>query len=154
MLFYKQMIRRIAVRAIITNKSGELLAVRLKSRDGSVHEYWSTIGGGVDSEEALIPALHREVIEETGKTPVIGQLLFVQQFKEVKKDKEHVEFFFHVTNGEDFTDIDLSKTTHGMEEIAHIGFIDPASSFIKPDFLSTVDFTQLGGKSTQFFNNL
>ena len=74
-------------------------------------------------------------VEETGIKPVVGNLLYIQQF--THGDKEYLEFFFHVTNSEDYLDIDLTKTTHGMEEIEEIGFVDPATTHILPEFLKT-----------------
>ncbi|HYH75229.1 MAG TPA: hypothetical protein VD735_04695, partial [Candidatus Saccharimonadales bacterium] len=50
---------------------------------------------------------------------------------------DYIEFFFNVKNVEDYLNIDLSKTTHGELEIAEIGFVDPASVVIKPEFLAT-----------------
>ena len=92
-------------------------------------------GGGLDEGEALIPGLEREMAEETGVRPDVGNLLYVQQF--TYNDKDYLEFFFHVTNSEDYLHIDLSKTTHGAEEIAEIGFVNPAATKILPEFLTT-----------------
>ena len=129
------------MRAIIV-KDGELLCVKLKPyRTAISDEFWCTVGGGVDPGEALIPALVREVTEETGVTPVVGRLLYVQQY--IHAELDHLEFFFQVTNSEDFTSIDLSKTTHGVEEIAEIGFVDTASEVVLPAFLQTETFDNL-----------
>lgn len=129
------MTRCVAVRAIIEHK-GKLLAVQLKPYKTSIileEPYWCTIGGGVDVGEALVPALKREVMEEVGIKPVVGNLLYVQQF--IHGDKEQMEFFFHVTNSEEFLEIDLSKATHAAEEIDKIDFITPATVNILPVFL-------------------
>lgn len=128
--------RRVAVRAIIID-DGKLFCVRQKNyrEDGlSVANYWCTPGGGVDLAEPLISALHREMIEETGIKPVIGQLLYVQQY--VDTSNEHIEFFFHVTNAADYKTIDLTKTSHGETEIAEYGFFDPCTTVVKPTFLT------------------
>lgn len=117
---------------------GKLLCVRLKpykdhlKRDNS---YWCLPGGGLDEGEALIPGVEREMFEETGIRPVVGSLLYVQQFTHGEKD--YLEFFFHITNSKDYVNIDLSKTTHGLEEIEEIGFIKPTASHILPEFLKT-----------------
>lgn len=116
----------------------KLLCVRLKpykdhlKRDNS---YWCLPGGGLDEGEALVAGIEREMVEETGIKPVVGALLYVQQF--AYGGKEYLEFFFHITNGEDYLHIDLAKTTHGLEEIEEIGFIDPATTHILPVFLKT-----------------
>ena len=148
--------RRIATRAIIV-KDSKLLAVKLTgymSGSDKPNEYWCTIGGGVVDKEPLEDAIKREVIEETGITPVVGSLLYVQQYYTEGDDTEHIEFFFHVTNSDDFMNINLSKTTHGLEEISEIAFIDPPKEYLLPDFLKHQDYTNLETKSTQFFNYL
>jgi 8-oxo-dGTP diphosphatase len=133
------MIRRVSVRGIVLYE-GKLLCVRLKPYKGSLREessadYWCLPGGGLEEGEALIAGVERELIEETGIKPVVGNLLYVQQF--VHGEKDYLEFFFHITNSQDYLSIDLSKTTHGVEEIAEIGFVDPATIHILPEFLST-----------------
>lgn len=146
--------RRVAVRAIIID-NGKLLAVRLKPYGGTgagiASDQWCTVGGGVDAGEPLIPALEREVLEETGIMPKVGNLLFVQQF--LHKETEQMEFFFHVSNTEDFKNIDLAKTSHGVEEIAEIDFIATAESKLLPKFLTHIDFNNFNTTiPTQFFN--
>lgn len=131
------MIRRVTVRGIVLHE-GKLLCVKLKpykdhlKRDNS---YWCLPGGGLDEGEALIPGVEREIVEETGIKPVVGNLLYVQQF--THGDKDYLEFFFHITNSEDYLSIDLSKSTHGLEEIEEIGFVDSTASHILPEFLAT-----------------
>jgi len=63
-----------------------------------------------------------------------------------------MELFFHVTNVADFINIDLSKTTHGEEEIAEIAFIDASKEHVLPKFLTEVDLSDLENQTTQFFN--
>lgn len=144
--------RRLAVRAVI-EKDSELLLVRLKPYENALgNDFWCTIGGTIEVGEEVIPALKREVKEETGIDAVVGNLLYVQQFKTA--DTEHVEFFFHVTNTDDFMNIDLSKTTHGQVEIAEIGFVDPKTVHVLPEFLKTEDYSNLNEKSVTFFSEL
>ncbi|MDB5185762.1 MAG: hydrolase [Candidatus Saccharibacteria bacterium] len=131
--------RRIAVRAIVQHE-GKLLCVRHKPYSAvfaatAKDSVWATPGGGLDSGEALIAGVEREMIEETGIKPVVGQLLYIKQF--VTGDTEHLEFFFHVTNAEDYLKIDLATTTHGASEIAEIAFVDPKATNILPKFLAT-----------------
>lgn len=134
------MTRAISVRPIILHE-GKLLCVRLKAYERAVKgDFWCLPGGGVDDNEALIPALEREIIEELGVKAQVGRLLYVQQFRH--GDKDILEFFFHVTNPQDFLDIDLSKTSHGQEEIAEIAFVDPKTTYILPRFLSTEPLEQ------------
>lgn len=147
------MTRRVAVRAII-EKDGKLLLVKLKDYESSLGEktYWCTVGGGVDPGEDLHSAIIREVVEETGITPEVGRLLFVQQFAE-PADREHLEFFFQVTNSDDFSDVDLSSTTHGETEIATIDFVDPKEAHVLPKFLREIDPASIHAQTeTQFFS--
>ncbi len=134
------MTRRISVRAIVLHE-GKLLCVRLKPYSGSLSvsadEWWCLPGGGLDDNEALVDGVRREMLEETGIEPVVGDLLYVQQFTHSGKD--YLEFFFHVTNANDYLRIDLSKTTHGEVEIAEIGFIDTKVKTVLPNFLSSED---------------
>lgn len=131
--------RRVAVRAVIVNDKGKIFAVRQRGHDGREKDFWCTIGGGVDLLETLQDAIVREVIEESGVTSVVGPLLFVHQFSDKKTD--HTEFFFRVSNWQDFTNVDLSKTTHGMAEIVECGFIDVSTVTMLPTFLQEVDLT-------------
>jgi len=146
--------RRISVRAIILHK-GNLLCVRLKPYQGALSvskdEWWCLPGGGLDEGEPLLDGIRREMLEETGIEPTVGNLLYVQQF--THGDKEYLEFFFHVTNAEDYLDIDLSKTTHGAVEIEAIGFVDPKAITILPEFLNTEDLAlqATGTNPVKFF---
>lgn len=129
--------RRISVRGIVL-LDNKLLCVKNKPyKEGRepVNKYWCLPGGGLEEQEALLDGITREMIEETGVKPIVGNLLYVQQF--TFNEKDYLEFFFHITNGLDYTSIDLAKTAHGLKEIAEIGFIDPSSVPILPEFLAT-----------------
>lgn len=131
--------RRISVRGIVFHES-KLLCVKLKPYSGVselMAENWCTPGGGLDEGEPLLAGIEREMIEETGIKPIVGNLLYLQQF--FFRDKDYLEFFFHITNAEAYIGIDLSKTTHGEAEIDAIDFVDPATSPILPQFLMTED---------------
>lgn len=131
--------RRVNVRGIIWQHD-KLLAVKHKRSDGSEADYWAIPGGGLDPRESLQDGMQRELIEETGVTATVGKLLFLQQFSSERKNRsEELEFFFHIKNPEDFSAIDLAKTTHGGDEIARIEFIDPRQEHILPAFLSNID---------------
>lgn len=131
--------RHVSVRGIAV-LDGKLLCVRLKPYPGAAHadyDFWCTPGGGVDEGEGLLDAFKREMREELGVEPKIGRLLYVQQFQH--KTKDILEFFFLIENPEDYRNVDLNKTTHGLQEIEAIDFVDPKIVTILPKFLTTED---------------
>lgn len=135
--------RRIGVRGIIYTDN-KLLCVKLKD-PRATRGMWIIPGGGLDSGEPLEAGLRREMIEETGITPEIGRLLFVQQFAGTNKQgepREELEFFFHIINPADYKVIALSGTTHGEVELAAVEWIDPATATILPEFLTTIDLAE------------
>ncbi len=135
--------RRIAVRGI-AYLEGKILAQQFKLKDGGETDYWGTPGGGLDPAESLADGLYREMIEETGIAPKIGKLLFTQQFLFTHHNgdvREHLEFFLHIENPEDYTVIDLAKTTHGLHELTRCEYIDPVKETILPKFLQTLPIT-------------
>lgn len=136
--------RRINVRGIIINETGQLFCQRLLVRASDGRDFWCTPGGGLESGESLHDGLRREMIEETGVAPVIGQLLFIQQFRESGENSAHgpseqLEFFFHISNWQDYQQIDLATTTHGQSEVAECGFVDSRTETVLPRFLAEVD---------------
>ncbi len=129
--------RRINVRGIIF-KDGKLFCQKLKPDfRGIERNFWCTPGGGLDENESLEQGLIREIVEETGITPLLGRLLFVQQFYDGVR--ENIEFFYYIENADDFEKIDLDNTSHGPLEISQCDFVDPSDSDILPYFLKTVD---------------
>lgn len=140
------MSRRVNVRGIIV-KDGKLFAVRHYNEDGSIRDAWCTPGGGLDDGETLHEGIRREMLEETGVEPVIGKLLWIYQFKRSQpvagKGSECLEFFFHITNADDYTMIDLSKSTHGLQEIAEVAFVNPKEVAFKPAHMQTIDLDEL-----------
>jgi 8-oxo-dGTP pyrophosphatase MutT (NUDIX family) len=131
--------RRVNVRAIIY-RNGHILAVKHKESDGSASSYYAVPGGGVDPMESLEDALRREIMEETGIEASVGRLLFIQQFASARKGfSEELEFFYEVTNMDDFDSIDLASTSHGHHEIAVCEFVDPSKAQILPRFLQKID---------------
>lgn len=130
--------RKIAVRALVIDDEGKLFCVRLKAYDGKAEaDYFCLPGGGIDPKESLEDALHREMIEETTVTPTVGELLYIQQY--ASDTEEQLEFFFHVTNTDDFKDLDISAASHADIEIAEFGFVDPKTTHVLPKFLVKED---------------
>lgn len=128
-------VRRVTVRGIIFTER-KLFCQVLKNQEGR-NSFWCTPGGGLDVGEAMVDGLRRELIEETGVAPDIGRLLFTQQYAD--GDEEQLEFFFHITNFDDYKHINLDETSHGNIEVAEFGFVDPKSENVLPKPLQTVD---------------
>ena len=78
------------------------------------------------------------MIEETGIAPEIGKLLFMQQFAD--EEKEYLELFFHIKNTDDYSEINLEETSHGMLELTRSEYVDPKASEIMPAFLMDIDY--------------
>jgi len=133
--------RRVCVRGLIY-KNGKLFGQKLHK---ATDEWWCTPGGGIDPMESLHDALVRELVEETGVKPVIGRLVFVQQFATKGHtshgEKEQLEFFFLIENADDYDIIDLGSTSHGTLEIAEFGFVDPGEKNMLPVILQTPEIT-------------
>ena len=147
--------RRVTVRAIVLHQ-GKLLCVRQKHYDGNIiteADVWCLPGGGLELDETITDGVRREMVEETGVEPVLGNLLYVQQFK--YDGIESLEFFFEAINAKDYLEVDLSKTTHGEIEIAEVAFVDPKTTKILPEFLMTEDLPAAAASGqTKFFSFL
>lgn len=148
--------RKITARAIILDDDGKLFCVRLKGYGGkNERDFWCLPGGGMYPAEPIVQTLRREMIEETGIKAQVGNLLYIQQFVE-NPGEEQLEFFFHVTNTDDYKDIDISGASHAEEEIAEYGFVDPKAGNILPEFLTTEDIAAhiASNSPTKIFNYL
>lgn len=121
------MVRVIRVRAVIYH-DGRYLFVR-HAHDSP----WVFPGGKLEDAESLQDGLVRELQEELGVTADIGRLLYMQQL--FRGEEESLECFFEVKNGQEFTDLDLAGTSHGLSEIAEQAFIDPSIESVLPSFL-------------------
>ena len=123
--------RKITSRGIIF-RDGKMFAQKLHNNN-----FWSTPGGKLDPRESIEAGAIRELIEETGITPKLGRLLFIQQLAD--DGAEYIEFFYLIENPEDFEMIDLAATSHGEAEVREYGFIDPKTEHILPAFLGEID---------------
>ena len=146
--------RRVNIRGIIINDQGEIFCQRLTARNSDGRNFWCTPGGGLEMGESLLDGLHREMVEETGVKPEIGKLLFIEQFAESGEQSTHgpneqLEVFCLITNWQDYQHINLEQTSHGVEEVAKCGFVDPKTTRILPSYLTEVDLDQLVNKLTE-----
>jgi ADP-ribose pyrophosphatase YjhB (NUDIX family) len=116
------------------------LAVKHINSNGEAAAYYAVPGGGVDPHESLEDGLRRELREELGVEATVGKLLCIQQFNSERAGyEEELEFFFAVTNVDDFEKLDISATSHGAIELAVCKYVDPRTVTIYPRFLQTVD---------------
>jgi len=111
----------IKVRAIILHE-GKLLGVR-HPHDTS---FVALPGGHLEWGEDLKECLSREIIEELGAKPDIGKLLYVNTFTQID-NKQYVEFFFEIKNGEDYLNTEKIIRSHA-HEIADIVWVNPTDN--------------------------
>lgn len=131
--------RRINVRGLVW-RDGKILAVKHRNDDGSESPYWALPGGGLDPMEDLRSGVKRELMEETGVSATVGNLLYVQQFRSERDNfEEELEFFFHVEDSPAFSSVQLESTSHGAAEIAQIKFVNPKEVPMQPNILSKLD---------------
>lgn len=109
--------RKLCVRAVIIHE-GKLLVVR-HAHDAS---FAALPGGKLEWKESLQECMVREIEEELGVTPVVGRLLYVNNW--VNEEMQSLEFFFEITNGADYIDVANLKGTHSFE-LAEVLFTSP-----------------------------
>jgi len=109
--------RKICVRAVIIHE-GKLLVVK-HAHDAS---FAALPGGKLEWKEDIRECIIRELVEELGVTPVLGRLLYINNW--VNEEIQSLEFFFEITNGADYVDVSNLKGTHSFE-LADILFISP-----------------------------
>jgi len=95
-------------RAVIIHDS-KLLVVRHVGKD-----FLALPGGHLEFGEDPKECICREVLEELGIVPEVGQLLFVNTFKD-GADRQPIEFFFEIKNSADYLKLDETNRTHAHE---------------------------------------
>lgn len=119
----------VRTRGIILHE-GKLLSVK-HAHDKS---FCALPGGHLEWKENIKECLSRELMEELGVIPEIGRLLYVNNFMD-GDIRQSVEFFFEITNPQDYLNIDHLEKTHAFE-IAEVCWIDPAGTVpLKPNRL-------------------
>jgi len=123
----------IGVRGVIYDGQ-KLLVVTNKWVPG----YYVLPGGGMNPGESITGALKREIVEELGVTPSVGQLIAVHQIKN-DGNLSAPGFIFHITNPDDFKNIDLTQTTHGEDEIDEFEFTDDYTKLLPQEIIPLLE---------------
>jgi 8-oxo-dGTP diphosphatase len=111
----------IRARAIILHE-GAMLVVKHRPND----QYVALPGGHLEWGETIKECMSREIVEELGVKPEIGRLLYINNFIE-KDTVQSIEFFFEITNGQDYKNLENLERTHAFE-IHEIRWITPTDS--------------------------
>ena len=85
------------------------------------NDFYCLPGWKVEEWEMMKQWFEREIFEELWVRPEVWQLVHIQEF--IYKEQTNLEFWYLITNPEDFKNIDLSKTSHSFE-IGNCGFYD------------------------------
>jgi len=109
----------VRTRGIIIHE-GKLLGVK-HPHDTS---FCALPGGHLEWKEDIKECLRREIIEELGVNPDIGRLLYVNNFMD-GDIRQSIEFFFEITNPQDYKNIENVSRTH-TDEIAEVCWIEPS----------------------------
>lgn len=131
----------IRLRAVIVHE-GKLLVAKHADVPGNV---MALPGGKLEFGEDLKEGLKREMVEELGVAPVLGRLLYVNNW--VIENFQNIEFFFEVTNSEEYFNAEVLKGTHSFE-ISEILWISPQEENtllpqqFSEDFKNGVVFTE------------
>ena len=108
----------IRCRAIILHE-GKLLLVR-HPHDTS---FAALPGGHLEWGEDIKECLTREIIEELGIKPDLGELLYIHTYAD-GETIQSVEFFFEVTNGNKYIGRENVKRSHAYEIADSLGKSD------------------------------
>lgn len=110
MFWYNINMKRIIirVRGIIINDN-KLLLVGITGND-----YFCLPGGKLEYGEGVKECLERELIEELGVKPDVGNLLYVNTFIDINSN-HNLDFVFEVLNGANYVNLDGLERTHAFE---------------------------------------
>lgn len=83
----------------------------IRQNSGTICLPWGTL----EKDETPKETLYRGIQEELGIVPVIGELKLIATF-DFDPTNRRLEYVYHITNGQDFWDIDQrDQATHGFE---------------------------------------
>lgn len=128
--------KRWTVRAIAYNEEGKLCFLRLKGSDSfGKRNHLESIGGGVENDESLEEALHREVKEETGyDCKVLDEVgVVVDHYNLLNRETISTFFVVQLTekNGEINRSVDEAELIDGLEFYAEDEILDALSQYEK-----------------------
>ncbi len=76
--------------------------------------FYALPGGHLEWGENIKECLKREIVEELGVDPKLGRLLYIHNCLD-GLGKQSIEFFFEITNGDDYVDLTKLSGTHTYE---------------------------------------
>jgi len=86
---------RVAVKALIPRREGEVLLVRRSPTQGSANPLkYNPPGGAIQPGEMLLAALKREVLEETALEIAVDGIVGIRQWEAPRHNAAYVGIFF------------------------------------------------------------
>jgi len=107
---------KIKTRGIIINENKILIVKHLKSQNIALP------GGRLEEGEGILDCLKREMTEELGVVPEVGNILYVNRF--TNGEDQYFEFLFHIKNPKDYLDLEKKERTHAFE-LESLSWISP-----------------------------
>lgn len=107
--------KRVAAGVLLLNSSNEILLVKPSYREG-----WLMPGGLIEENESLAAGCERELLEETGLTIQLNELLVVDYVKAENEDITEVLMF--VFNGGLLKDKDIENIKLQKNELSEFKF--------------------------------